>query len=87
MRPKIAVCDAEKVMLRQLAQYLERIQAETKGSFDLFYCKSAEELLAHMPADTQVILRDISMDRLSGLDCARALRAKGCAAASRPTCS
>lgn len=80
MRRKIAVCDDEKSMLRQLSQYLAQIQEETGDCYDLFYCASAEELLAHMPGDIQVILLDISMGGMTGMDCARALRARGCEA-------
>lgn len=81
MRRKIAVCDDEKPMLRQLSQYLEQIQAETGEHYDLFYYASAEDLLAHMPQDVQAILLDISMGGMTGMECARALRARGCEAA------
>lgn len=81
MRRKIAVCDDEKAMLRQLSQYLAQIQEETGESYDLFYYASAEELLAHMPRDIQAILLDISMGDMTGMECARNLRAQGCEAA------
>ena len=81
MSRKIAVCDDEKAMLRQLSQYLAQIQDETGESYDLFYYASAEELLAHMPRDVQAILLDISMGDMTGMECAKALRAQGCEAA------
>lgn len=81
MSRKIAVCDDEKAMLRQLSQYLAQIQDETGESYDLFYYASAEELLAHMPWDVQAILLDISMGDMTGMECAKALRAQGCEAA------
>ena len=81
MRRRIAVCDDEKIMLRQLSQYLTQIQDETGEQYDLSYFASSEELLEHMPKDVQVILLDISMGRMTGMECARALRAKGCEAA------
>ena len=77
MRRKIAVCDDEKVMLRQLSQYLTQIQEETGDCYDLCYFTSAEELLEHLPQDVQVILLDISMGEMSGMQCARALRKRG----------
>lgn len=77
MRRKIAVCDDEKVMLRQISQYLSQIQAETGDRYDLFYYASAEELLSHLPEGVQVILMDISMGEMTGMECARALRARG----------
>jgi len=78
MRRKIAVCDDEKAMLRQIAQYLAQVQQETGERYDLFYYTSAEELLAHMPRDIHAILLDISMGALSGMECAKTLRAEGC---------
>ena len=81
MRRKIAVCDDERSMLRQLSQYLTQIQQETGDQYDLFYYTSAEELLTHIHRDVQVILLDISMGGMSGMDCARQLRAGGCTAA------
>lgn len=80
MRRKIAVCDDEKAMLRQLSQYLAQIQEETGEHFDLFYYASAEELLAHIPGDIQAILLDISMGQMTGMNCARVLRERGCVA-------
>lgn len=78
MRRKIAVCDDEKAMLRQLSQYLAQIQEETGDRYDVFYYASSEELLDHMPQDVQAILLDISMGGMTGMDCARALRTQGC---------
>ena len=77
MLRQIAVCDYEKSMLRQLSQYLTQIQEETGEQFDLYFYSSAEELLAHMPRQVQVILLDISMGELSGMDCAKKLRQEG----------
>ena len=56
MHRKIAVCDDERIMLRQLSQYLTRIQHEMGEQFDLTYFASSEELLAHLPKHVQVIL-------------------------------
>lgn len=81
MRRKIAVCDDERTMLRQLSQYLTQIQDELGEQFDLAYFASSEELLAHTPKDVQVILLDISMGNMTGMECARTLRSKGCEAA------
>ena len=81
MRRKIAVCDDEKAMLRQLSLYLDQIQEETGERYDLFYYTSAEELLDHLPIDVHVILLDISMGDMSGMECAKILRGRGCEAA------
>lgn len=81
MHRKIAVCDDERLMLRQLSQYLTRIQDEMGEQFDLTYFASSEELLVHLPKHVQVILLDISMGGMTGIECARVLRANGCEAA------
>ena len=80
MTRSIAVCDDEKAMLRQLSLYLEQIGQETGEQFDTYYYSSAEELLEHMPRQVEVILLDISMGQISGMDCARQLRSEGCGA-------
>lgn len=80
MRYKIAVCDDEKTMLQQINLYLTKMQEETKDEYDLHYYTSAEELLKKMPSDAQVILLDIAMGDMTGMECAKTLRAKGCSA-------
>ena len=77
---KIAVCDDERTMLHQLSSYLTRMQEETGAQYDIFYFTSAEELLASMPANVQVILLDIAMGNMTGMECAKTLRAKDCKA-------
>lgn len=77
MRRKIAICDDEKVMLRQVSQYLSQIQEETGDRYDLYYYVSGEELLAHLPDGVQAVLLDISMGKMTGMECARALRSRG----------
>ena len=74
---KIAVCDDEKSMLRQLSGYLGQIQQEIEDSFEVFYFASAEELLKHMDRCTELVLLDISMGETNGMDCARTLRTEG----------
>lgn len=77
MLRKVAICDDEKAMIRQLLQYISQIEAETGDQYSTFCCESAEELLEHMPRDIQVLLLDICMDKLTGMECARRLRAEG----------
>lgn len=77
MLRQIAVCDDEKSMLRQLSAYLGQIEQELGDQFELYYYSSAEELLANMPRQAQVVLLDISMGEMSGMDCARRLRQEG----------
>lgn len=77
MLRKIAVCDDSPVVLRQLAQYFEQLQAEDADELVPGYYASAEEVLAHMPPDTELLLLDISMGGMNGIDCAKKLRDAG----------
>ena len=69
--------DDEKAMLGQISSYLKQIQSETRCRFEVFYYSSSEDLLAHMNRKTDIVLLDISMGRMSGMDCARKLREEG----------
>lgn len=77
MRRNIAICDDEKTIRDQLSLHLNQIQEESGDDYHLFYYSSAEELLANMPADLDVILLDIAMGDMTGMECAKNLRAKG----------
>ncbi|MBQ9826615.1 MAG: response regulator transcription factor [Firmicutes bacterium] len=74
---KLAVCDDEKVMIRQLASYLGQIQDEIADSFEVSYYSSAEELTAHLDKSTEILLLDISMGGMTGMEGARRLRESG----------
>ncbi len=74
---RIAVCDDEKTMLRQISSYLDQMQAECGDRFEVFYFTSAEDLLAHMDRKAEYVLLDISMGSMTGMDCARKLRDEG----------
>ena len=77
MRRNIAICDDEKTIRDQLSLHLNQIQEESGDDYHLFYYSSAEELLDNMPADLDVILLDIAMGDMTGMECAKNLRAKG----------
>lgn len=74
---RLAVCDDEKNMLSQISAYLDRIGRETGDRYEPFFFTSGEELLSHMDRETELVLLDISMGALTGLDCARELRRGG----------
>lgn len=78
---RIAVCDDEQESLKQIAVCLGQIQKDTGDELEVFYYRSAHELLEHMPRDVQVVLLDIGMQEaaspLSGIDAAHMLRAEG----------
>ena len=74
---KLAVCDDEKVMIRQISAYLGQIQNEMQDSFEVSYYSSAEELVTHLDRSTEVLLLDISMGGMTGMEGARRLREGG----------
>ena len=77
MTRRIAVCDDEQTARSQIDTYLHQLQLETGETFEIFYFSSGEELISEMPKDISVILLDIQMGELSGMDAARKLRAEG----------
>ncbi len=74
----IAVCDDEKNMQRQLSHYLEQYAALHQEDFDVLFYSSGEELLAGSAADPDILLLDISMGGMDGLETAQKLRDRGC---------
>lgn len=74
---RIAVCDDEQEILKQLSLYLGQIQKELSDDFEIFYYTSAAELTAMMPRDIQIVLLDIGMSPMTGMEAARKLRAEG----------
>jgi len=73
----IAVCDDERSMLSQLSDYLKQIEWETGDEFKISLFSSAEDILRRMDRNTQILLLDISMKRMTGMDCAEKLRSEG----------
>lgn len=74
---RIAVCDDEPEILKQLSLYLGQIQNELGDEFEIFYYTSAADLTAMMPRDIQIVLLDIGMSPMTGMEAARRLRAEG----------
>lgn len=74
---RIAVCDDEWSAQQHLSLYLQRLQQETGDAYEIFYYSCAEALLESMPRDVHVILLDIQMNQISGMDAARKLRSEG----------
>lgn len=71
---KVAVCDDEPIMREQILLFLRHVEEEQGERFSIACFSSGEELLAQMDRDTQILLLDIRMGQLSGLDAARRLR-------------
>lgn len=69
----VVVCDDEKAICDQLCVYLERLSALTGEIFNVTCLFSGEELLRKMPPNTDILLLDIQMCPISGMDAAREL--------------
>ena len=76
MFQKIVLCDDEQTVHCRLADYLRQMQEETGKTFELTHLFSGEELLTSMPPDADILLLDIQMGSISGIDAARKIREK-----------
>lgn len=77
MSIKIAVCYDELRTIDQINTYLYQIEQEAGLSFQIFNFSTGEDLLEHMPRDIDILLLDIKLSEVSGIDAARALREEG----------
>lgn len=73
---KIALCDDEQMICEQLKSYLERFSQERREEFQLAEFHSAEMLLAEKQ-DFDILLLDIQMGGMTGMNAARELRKRG----------
>lgn len=74
---KIAVCDDELQTIDQINTYLHQIEEEEGLRFQIFNFSTGEDLLQHMPRDIDILLLDITMAEISGIEAAHALRGEG----------
>ena len=74
---KVDICDDEESVCSLLHHYLERMQADCSEKFQVRIFHSAEDLLWNAKRDTDVLLLDIRMEGMSGMEAARELRARG----------
>ena len=77
MKKKIAVCDDSAVVLRQTAGYFEQLQKDLPYEICPAYYSSGEEVLSCLAGDTDLLLMDISMDGMDGIECSKVLRERG----------
>ena len=73
---KIIVCDDEPTACALVEKHLRQIADELQEEFRISCFSGAEELLAG-PVDADILLLDIQMGEMSGMDAARQLRAAG----------
>ena len=74
---KILVCDDEQECRNSVLEMLRRYEKDSGESFDVTVCKSGEELLKRFDSSYDLLLLDIQMKALSGMNAARALRQRG----------
>ena len=74
---KIMVCDDEAECRNSVIEMLRRYEKECGESFDITVCTSGEELLKRFNSSFDLLLLDIQMKTLSGMNAARALRQRG----------
>lgn len=74
---KIGICDDNKIMLRQLEGYLTQLQGEIDKKIMPAYYSSGEEVLSSLPDDTDILVLDIAMGGINGIETAKRLRDKG----------
>lgn len=74
MNWNIAICDDEHVETELLQGYLQHLEAERGDSFSVRSFSSGEQLLAQFSKNTDILLMDIGMNGISGLDTIRKLR-------------
>lgn len=76
MSKKIAVCDDDPIIIKQMQGYLAQLEKDFKEHFDVFCFSSGEELLESIPADINIIFLDIELQSANGIDIAAKLREK-----------
>ncbi len=74
---RILLCDDETATLEQLCTYLEKMAAQNHWSIEVQTCSSGSDLL-QMPLDqVNLLILDIGMEGLSGMEAAHLLRKQG----------
>ena len=74
---KIALCDDETYIQELLYDYLKKLENTCPYHFEIQRFSSAETMLQDIMPDTDILLLDIKMKQLSGMDAARKLRGSG----------
>lgn len=70
----ILICDDEVSSQNILISYLEQYTKETGETFHIRTLNSGEDLIKKLPNNTDILLLDIKMGQLSGMEAARILR-------------
>ena len=70
----IVICDDEATARNTLCDYIDRFSKETGESFHITQFKNGEDLLHGYPVHCDIILIDIIMDMLNGIETAARIR-------------
>lgn len=76
MMRNIVICDDDSALCGCLNQYAQRMSDERGERWTIRIFHSGEELLAAWSDDTDILLLDIQMGAVSGMEAARVLREK-----------
>jgi two-component system response regulator LytT len=71
---KIAICEDEKEQQELLKVYINQIFEELSIKYKLEILNSGEELLENYLKDTDILLLDIQMGQINGMNTARKIR-------------
>lgn len=71
---KIAICEDEEEQQELLRAYIDQIFEGLSVKYKLELFNSGEELLENYPKDTDILLLDIQMGQINGMDTARKIR-------------
>ena len=74
MGVKFTICEDEKEVAKQLSEYVQRVVESMNESAEITIFTDGEQLLAHYPNDTDILLLDIVMGQMDGMEVARRLR-------------
>lgn len=74
MAVRFTICEDEKEIVEQLREYITYLCEELGEAADITDFSSGEELLENYPRDTDILLLDIMMHEIDGIDTARKLR-------------
>lgn len=74
---KVMICDDEPEVCQEIEQSLLRFAHDAGETFEIRRCSSAEELLEQWQEDNDILLLDIRMQGMTGMEAARELRKRG----------
>lgn len=70
----IGICEDELVQLDSMKSHLENIFEKNRICYELLIFRSGEELLKNYPENMDILLLDIKMDKLTGMEVAYKIR-------------